>query len=509
MRSILQQEGYDQVPQLTSSRMVDVSKPLSIVPSSSSKKKAVLIGINYIGQNGELRGCHNDVYNMMKYLQEKQGFSKDDIVVLMDDGKHTSPTKRSILDAFQRLARQSSSGDAVFVHYSGHGGRIKDQGSDEADGYDETLIPLDFAQAGQIRDDDVLRVLVSPMPAGVTLTCLFDSCHSGTVLDLPYQFTASDTKMHRNNRFKLSKMGTASAFPCLLNLCNLLAYTVNAALTYGIGVLGLFGLSTNDELSVKYQTLITPVGWTFGIWALIFIAELVWSVLQLVVPTIRSSPLVRRGVGWYWIGVCLAQCGWTVAFAMEIIWLSLVAMLSILVFLLLIVVTQYRIQTSVSLKDYILLKWPFLLHCGWIMAASMVNINVLLVDLQLSTNVLYYSALASLVVILGIALFALFYPARKDLTIPMVLAWATAGIYVELENPQQSIVETFESPFYYSVVQYGAIAVCGVIVFLSIFVAICNCRSVTADRQKGTNASSGSASDTPPGGGDYHKMAEV
>ena len=59
----------------------------------------------------------------------------------------------------------------------------KGGGGDEDDGYDETIIPLDFRQSGQIRDDDLFRVLVSPMVAGVTMTCLMDSCHSGTVLD--------------------------------------------------------------------------------------------------------------------------------------------------------------------------------------------------------------------------------------------------------------------------------------------------------------------------------------
>ena len=36
---------------------------------------------------------------------------------------------------------------------SGHGGTIKDQDGDEADGYDETIIPLDYKQYGEIRDD--------------------------------------------------------------------------------------------------------------------------------------------------------------------------------------------------------------------------------------------------------------------------------------------------------------------------------------------------------------------
>ena len=33
------------------------------------------------------------------------------------------------------------------------------------------------------------RIMVQPLPAGVRLTAIFDSCHSGTALDLPYIYS--------------------------------------------------------------------------------------------------------------------------------------------------------------------------------------------------------------------------------------------------------------------------------------------------------------------------------
>lgn len=60
-----------------------------------------------------------------------------------------------------------------------------------ADGYDEVLVPVNFQNAGLITDDDLYTALVGPMARGVTVTSLFDCCHSGTVLDLPYHFKAN------------------------------------------------------------------------------------------------------------------------------------------------------------------------------------------------------------------------------------------------------------------------------------------------------------------------------
>ena len=108
------------------------------------------------------------------------------------------------------MVNESRTGDTVWIHYSGHGGRVADNDGDEDDGYDETLIPVDFQRKGQIRDDDLLRLryLVKPMREGVLMTCLMDCCHSGTVLDLPYRFIADGDhyEMERNDNFDMGHL---------------------------------------------------------------------------------------------------------------------------------------------------------------------------------------------------------------------------------------------------------------------------------------------------------------
>ncbi len=219
--SIFYSSGFDQVPQLTSSRLIDVNKPFKLINNSSAygTKRAVMIGINYVGQNGELSGCHNDVKNMIAYLKTQQGFEDRNMTILMDDGYHRNPTYRNIMDAYREVVRISQPGDTVFLHYSGHGGRVRDTSGDEDDGFDETLIPVDFQSAGQIVDDDLCNQLVKAMPRGVLVTSLMDCCHSGTVLDLPYRFTADGDVMVRQQQFDFGDaliMGVALC--CCLDL---------------------------------------------------------------------------------------------------------------------------------------------------------------------------------------------------------------------------------------------------------------------------------------------------
>ena len=85
----------------------------------------VLVGINYVGDSpGELSGCWNDVLNMKKYIMDVHGFEEDNIVVLMDDGNHTEPTARNIVNAYKTVMAEAEDGDAIFLHYSGHGTKV-------------------------------------------------------------------------------------------------------------------------------------------------------------------------------------------------------------------------------------------------------------------------------------------------------------------------------------------------------------------------------------------------
>jgi hypothetical protein len=157
----------------------------------TGKKKALCIGINYIGQQAALRGCINDARNIERFLCERFGYKREDIVVLTDDQQdpRSIPTRSNMIKAMQWLVTGAQPNDSLFFHYSGHGGQTKDMDGDEADGYDEVIYPVDFKKAGHIVDDEMHDIMVKPLLPGCRLTAIYDSCHSGSALDLPYVYS--------------------------------------------------------------------------------------------------------------------------------------------------------------------------------------------------------------------------------------------------------------------------------------------------------------------------------
>jgi hypothetical protein len=94
-------------------------------------------------------------------------------------------TKNNILKALIQLLANANKGDSLFFHFSGHGTNTVDRNRDELDGRDEMICPCDFKM---ISDDELNKIIHLHLKPNVSLFALFDSCFSGTVLDLKYNF---------------------------------------------------------------------------------------------------------------------------------------------------------------------------------------------------------------------------------------------------------------------------------------------------------------------------------
>lgn len=154
------------------------------------KKLALLVGIEHYGlryttnvpaheQWSQLDGSRNDVA-MLKTELERRGF---DVLTLVDE----QATHKAIVEAFQKQLVDKADKDAVlFFHYSGHGQQIPDDNGppDEADGYDESLVPYDNLglknYANHIRDDELGALIQAAAKKTDNIVISLDSCHSGT-----------------------------------------------------------------------------------------------------------------------------------------------------------------------------------------------------------------------------------------------------------------------------------------------------------------------------------------
>jgi hypothetical protein len=218
------------------------------------------------------------------------------------------------------------------------------------------------------------------------------------------------------------------------NWINVLAYALNMVATYGIGAAGWWSLPSNGEFSLTYQTLVTPVGSAFAIWGIIFVAQFIWVVAQLVLPSLRNHPIVVEKVRWNYLGVCLMQIGWTFAFSTENISLSLFFMLAVLFFLHRIISFKARDATLSGLLQ----EFPFSIHYGWILAASFVNLNLVLVHIQFYSWAQFVSAVLSLLI------FTILTAESPVMVVALTVTWACLGIYYEVAKaPAESITKHF------------------------------------------------------------------
>ncbi|MBF2004701.1 MAG: caspase family protein [Chlorogloeopsis fritschii C42_A2020_084] len=88
----------------------------------SSRKLALLIGINQYHQSQVLNGCLTDIELQQELLIHRFGFQPSDILVLTDEQANREFIESAFLE---HLVKQAKLGDVVVFHFSGYGCRVR------------------------------------------------------------------------------------------------------------------------------------------------------------------------------------------------------------------------------------------------------------------------------------------------------------------------------------------------------------------------------------------------
>jgi Na+-transporting methylmalonyl-CoA/oxaloacetate decarboxylase gamma subunit len=197
-----------------------------------------------------------------------------------------------------------------------------------------------------------------------------------------------------------------------LNILNVLVFA--AAITSGS--IEWNGNSIAD-ISREHPTMITPVGYAFSIWGLIYLAVSCFLVWQLV-PKNADNDYVRAATLPFAFA-CIAQALWAPAWCSDMVSLAMVLMLNILYHLF---ILACRIRSAPFL-----LRLPFSLWFGWITLATLISVTTLLKDIL---QVPYFASAAWAVTaeLIAIVLAFIWSSLTRDPGYSAAVAWGLFGI---------------------------------------------------------------------------------
>ncbi len=189
---------------------------------------------------------------------------------------------------------------------------------------------------------------------------------------------------------------------------------------------GLINGVTPEVISDKYPTLITPAGYAFAIWSLIYLGLIVFSIYQ-ILPSQTSNPRFRQLRSIYILN-CAANCFWIYLWHYDLILAALAVMFVILGTL---VFINYVLQSAETTGEYWLVRIPFAVYFGWITAATILNFTIALVYLGVKPSDSTTLILASSLLIFAAFLSVLVSLKMKIFAYALTIAWALTAIAVK------------------------------------------------------------------------------
>lgn len=222
-----------------------------------------------------------------------------------------------------------------------------------------------------------------------------------------------------------------------LKFFNLLFFS----LMIGVNVLANtvpFGKGTTGAISSRYPNLYTPAPVTFSIWGVIYVLVGFYIVCQLGLFNSRAySDNIVRVVGYWFIISCIMNICWIFSWHHDMILVSVLFMIGLLVSL--IILTN---KLSLGITDYVtdmqvipltarINIYAFDVYLGWICAATIANISVLLVKIGWDRFGLSEEFLTVSVILVGAIIGALFIINSNRYMSALAIVWAYCGILIK------------------------------------------------------------------------------
>lgn len=227
----------------------------------------------------------------------------------------------------------------------------------------------------------------------------------------------------------------------LLKWTNIIAFALTVLVNGLAGSTTILGGKLTAEISDANPTLITPAGYVFSIWGVIYILLGTFVVFQ-ALPSQKEKNYHER-IGWLFVFSSLLNIAWLFLWQFEYLDLSVILMFLLLAALIAIYLRLNIGKSTVPLRERLAVHVPFSVYLGWITIASIANVTVTLVSVEWDGFGIRQETWAFLIVIIALLITLLVVATRKDLAYGLVVVWALLGIAVK-QSGDQNIVTTTE-----------------------------------------------------------------
>ncbi len=219
----------------------------------------------------------------------------------------------------------------------------------------------------------------------------------------------------------------------VLQIGNALSFAAVVVVNALANILPLNGVTTG-ELSDSYPNYFVPAGYVFGIWGVIYLLLLGFTVRQLRRGG-EDAETIRK-IGWLFILSNVFNFVWIFLWHWRQAALSLVPMFGLLASLILIYLRLDIGRSQVSRDQRIYYHLPFSVYLGWITVAPIANIVAFLVSSgwdSYGTAAAYWTVA---VIAVAVALTLVNLWTRGDAAYSLVIVWAFSGIiYKQMAEP--------------------------------------------------------------------------